>query len=95
MTKKLEEGDAGQTADEVAKRSIAGLERGEEMVVTTFMTRLLMTSVLGGTVRNGWAVIDTVLSWLMSFVMVFVRRDMDSKVRRWGRENGETGMKRR
>ena len=60
LTKKLEEGDAGQTADEVARRSIAGLERGEEMVTTTFMTRLLMTSVLGGTIRNGWAVLDTV-----------------------------------
>lgn len=95
LTKKLEEGDAGQTADEVARRSIAGLERGEEMVVTTFMTRLLMSSVLGGTIRNGWAVIDTVLSWVMSLVMVFVRKDMDSKVRRWARENGESGMKRR
>lgn len=91
ITKKLEEDDAGQTADEVAKRSIAGLERGEELITTTFMTRLVMTSVLGGSIRNGWAVLDTVLSWFMSFVMVLVRRDMDSKVRKWGRENGQSG----
>ena len=93
LTKKLEEGDAGQTADEVARRSIAGLQRGEELVTTTFMTRLLMTSVLGGSIRNGWALLDTVLSWVMSLVMVFVRWDMDMKVRRWGRENGDSGMK--
>lgn len=93
LTKKLEEGDPGQTADEVARRSIAGLEKGEELVTTTFMTRLLMTSVFGGSIRNGWALLDTVLSWIMSLVMVFVRWDMDSKVRRWARENGESGMK--
>lgn len=93
LTKKLEEGDAGQTADEVARRSIAGLERGDELVTTTFMTRLLMTGGLGGSIRNGWALLDTALSWVMSLVMVFVRWDMDMKVRRWGRENGDSGMK--
>ncbi|KAI4113710.1 MAG: hypothetical protein LQ338_008127 [Usnochroma carphineum] len=93
LTKKLEEGDPGQTADEVAKRSIAGLERGEELVPTTFQTRLLMTSVLGGSIRNGWALLDTILSWVMSVVMVFVRMDMDSKVKRWRKEHGESGMK--
>jgi 3-dehydrosphinganine reductase len=93
ITKKLEEGDEGQTADEVAKRSIAGLEKGEELITTTFITRLVMTSVLGGSIRNGWAVLDTVLSWLMSWVMVFVRWDMDRKVRKWGSEFGQSGMK--
>lgn len=94
ITKKLEEGDEGQTADEVAKRSIVGLEKGEELITTTFMTRLVMTSVLGGSIRNGWAVLDTILSWLMSLVMVFVRWDMDRKVRKWGTEYGPSGMKR-
>jgi 3-dehydrosphinganine reductase len=94
LTKKLEEGDAGQTPDEVAKRSIARLERGDELVTTTFLTRLVMTSTLGGSIRNGWAVLDTILSWVMSLVMVVVRWDMDVKVRRWGRENGDSGMKR-
>ena len=93
VTKKLEESDKGQTADEVARQSIAGLEKGEELVTTTFMTRLAMTSVMGGSVRNGWAVLDTVFSWAMSLVMVFVRRDMDFTVLKWGRENGMSGMK--
>ncbi len=94
ITKKLEEGDEGQTADEVARRSIVGLERGEGMVTTTFLTRMVMTSVLGGSLRNGWAVLDTILSWVMSWVMVFVRWDMDTKVRKWGRDHGPKGMKR-
>jgi len=94
LTKKLEEGDAGQTPDEVAKRSIAGLERGDELVTTTLLTRLVMTSTLGGSIRNGWAVLDTVLSWVMSLIMVVVRWDMDVKVRRWGKENGDSGMRR-
>jgi 3-dehydrosphinganine reductase len=94
LTKKLEEGDAGQTPDEVAKRSIAGLERGDELVTTTLLTRLVMTSTLGGSIRNGWGVLDTVLSWVMSLVMVVVRWDMDVKVRKWGRENGDSGKKR-
>ena len=93
LTKKLEESDPGSTPDEVARRSIAALERGEELVTTTFTTRLLMASVLGGSIRNGWAVLDTVLSWVMSLAMVFVRKDMDSKIRKWRTENGESGMK--
>ena len=93
LTKKLEEGDPGQTADEVARRSIASLEKGDELVPTTFLTRLVMTSVLGGSIRNGWAVLDTILSWVMSLVIVFVRWDTDVKVRKWGREHGASGMK--
>ena len=93
LTKHLEKSDPGQTADEVAKRSIAGLERGEELVTTTFQTRLLMTSMLGGSVRNGWALLDTMLSWVIGLVMVFVRKDYDGMVRKWGKEHGESGMK--
>lgn len=94
LTKKLEEGDPGQTADEVAAIAIQGLEKGEELVTTTWLTRLVMTSALGGSVRNGWAVLDTALSWVMGLVLVVVRRGMDAEVRKWGREHGESGTKR-
>ena len=95
VTKKLEESDPGQTPEEVAKRSIAGLEHGEELVTTTLLTRLVKASVLGGSIRNGWAILDTVLSWVMALVMVFVRSDMDSKVRKWGKEHGPSGMEKK
>ena len=93
VTKMIEEGDEGQTPDEVARLCIEGLERGEELVTTTFLTRIAMAGMLGGSLRNGWALLDTLLSWLMSIVTVFIRLDLDRKVRRWGRENGSSGMK--
>ncbi|KAK7755139.1 hypothetical protein SLS62_002954 [Diatrype stigma] len=88
LTKKLEEGDAGQTADQVARACIRGLEAGQEMVTTTLITRLVMCSVLGGTIRGGFwrGLVNWLISCVMSFVMVFVRMDMDIKVRRWARE---------
>lgn len=96
LTKKLEEDDSGQTADECARASIAGLERGDELVTTTWLTRLVMGTVLGGSLRNWFWVglMDTVVAWIMALVMVFVRWDMDRKVMRWGREHGPSGMKR-
>lgn len=95
VTKMLEEGDPGQTPDECARVSIEGLERGEELVTTTFLTRLVMTATLGGSVRGGVlkGLLDTVLSWIVVIVMLFVRADMDSKVRKWGATHGSTGMK--
>ncbi len=93
LTKSLEEGDPGQSPEEVARKSIAGLERGDELVATSFLTRLIMTSVLGGSIRNGWAVLDTILSWIMGLVIIFIRWDTDAKVRRWGREHNASGMK--
>ena len=97
LTKMLEEDDEGQTADVCAKASIDGLERGDELVSTTFLTRLVMGGVLGGSLRNWvWVgVMDTVLAWVMSLAMVFVRWDMDRKVRKWGKEHGASGMKKK
>ena len=95
LTKMLEEGDEGQTADVCAKVSIDGLERGDELVSTMILTRLVMGSVLGGSLRNWFwvGVMDTVLAWVMSLAMVFVRWDMDRKVRKWGKIHGANGMK--
>lgn len=87
LTKKLEEGDGGQTAEQVARSSIRGLEAGQEMVTTTLIIRLVMCSVLGGTIRGGFwkGLVDWLVSCVMGLVMVFVRMDMDVKVRRWAR----------
>lgn len=95
VTKMLEADDEGQTPDQCAKKCIAGLERGEELVSTMILTRLVMTSVLGGSTRSGFfrGFADIVLSWVMVIVMIFVRGDMDSKVRKWGKKYGSSGMK--
>jgi 3-dehydrosphinganine reductase len=96
LTKFLEEGDQILTPDECARRAIAGLERGEELVATSTIIRLVMTSMLGGSIRGGLlrGIMNTVLGWIVMIVMVFIRWDMDTKVARWGRQHGPSGMRR-
>ncbi|MCJ1478630.1 hypothetical protein MMC13_007311 [Lambiella insularis] len=91
ITKKLEADDGGQTPDQVAEKSVSALEKGEELVSTALLGRALMCGVLGGSTRNGWPIIDTLLSWVMSVFMIFVRRDLDGKVKEWGRLHGTSG----
>ncbi|KAI1827311.1 hypothetical protein F4861DRAFT_403426 [Xylaria intraflava] len=93
ITLKLEEDDGGQTPEVVAAKSIAGLESGLELVTTTTITALVQRSVMGGSVRGGFLRVlgDWFLAWLMGIVMVFVRGDMDQKVRAWGTKHGTIG----
>ena len=87
ITKKLEESDGGQTADEVAAASIVGLERGEELVTTSGLLGYAMkVGMLGSSKRNGWGIIDTITGWVVLIAMLVVRRDMDGTVKKWGKE---------
>ena len=89
VTRKLEESDTGQTADEVAVASVKGLERGEESVTTNgFAGYVLKTASLGFSKRNGWGIVDTVAGWITSIILIIVRRDMDRTVKQWGRPGG-------
>ncbi|KAG7417135.1 hypothetical protein ACKAV7_003025 [Fusarium commune] len=94
VTKALEEGDQILTPDECARRAIAGLERGEELIATSTIIRLVMTTVMGGAIRGGFwtGLANTLLSWVVMIVMVFIRWDMDAKVRNWGKKHGASGM---
>ncbi|KAI0384249.1 NAD(P)-binding protein [Hypomontagnella monticulosa] len=94
LTKSLEEGDQVLPPEEVARRAIRGLEAGEELVPTSTIIRLVMTSVMGGSVRGGFwkGLVNTVLGWVVLVVMVFIRWEMDTKVTKWGREHGASGM---
>ena len=92
VTKKLEESDGGQTPDEVAIASVRGLERGQELVTTSGLLGYAMkVGMLGASKRNGWGVVDTVMSWVVSVVFMLVRWDMDGTVRKWGLEHGSQG----
>ncbi|KAI1385972.1 NAD(P)-binding protein [Hypoxylon trugodes] len=97
LTKALEEGDQILSPEECARRAIAGLESGQELVPTSTIIRLVMASVLGGSVRGGFwtGLVNTVLGWITAVVMIFIRWDMDSKVAKWGREHGFSGMKKK
>ena len=96
ITKKLEESDGGQTPDEVAVASVKGLERGEELVTTSGLLGYAMkVGSLGSSKRNGWGVVDTITSWVISVIFAFVRWDMDKTVRNWGVEKGSLGVVKR
>ncbi|KAK8085898.1 NAD(P)-binding protein [Apiospora hydei] len=88
VTKLLEAGDTPLTPEVIASRSIKGLESGQELITTDFQTGLVGRSMLGG---SGF--VDWLLASLLVVVMVFVRGDMDKKVRDWGAKFGASGMK--
>lgn len=85
VTKKLEEADGQQTPDEVARRCVAALERGDELVTTTWLGWAMRVGSLGAS--SGRGVLDVVGGAIVGVVMPFIRWDMDGTVRKWGREN--------
>lgn len=87
ITKKLEEGDSGQTPQEVARICIAKLEKGQTNIVTSFVGEIMRGTAWGPS-KRGNVVVDTLFIFLSSIVWLFVGWDMDRTVRRWGRENG-------
>lgn len=95
VTKMLEEGEDGQTPEVIASKSIKALEGGEELITTDFTTGLLRRTMLGGTVRRGFGRLagDWILAGVLAIVVIFIRGDMDRKVRAWGRKFGPSGMK--
>ncbi|KAL1602625.1 hypothetical protein SLS60_006042 [Paraconiothyrium brasiliense] len=97
LTKSLEEGDQILEPDECARRAISGLEGGEELVATSLIIRAVMASVLGGAVRGGFwrGLVNTVLGWITAVVMVFIRWEMDTKVKKWGRKYGSSGYRKK
>ncbi|KAI9676989.1 MAG: 3-dehydrosphinganine reductase [Caeruleum heppii] len=96
ITRKLEEDDKGQTEEEAARASIRGLERGDYLVMTSFLGRMLGAAAWGGSPRNGgWdlggmmtRVFDIVLTCGLSVGWLFVQPSLDGKVRDWGRREG-------
>lgn len=95
LTKMIEEFDGGQTPEEVARKSIKALENGHELITCDLMTRLIMCSTLEASARGGFwkGLVDWVLGSVVLLVMGLVRRDTDRKVWNWGRQWGDSGMK--
>lgn len=92
LTKKLEEGDSGQTPVEVARVCVGKLEKGQSNVTTSLVGEALRATAWGGS-RRGNVVVDTVWIWIVAVVWLIVGWDMERTVRRWGRENGYAGSK--
>ncbi|AEO68956.1 uncharacterized protein THITE_2079890 [Thermothielavioides terrestris NRRL 8126] len=80
ITAELEKDEPPETPDTVARRAIAGLERGEYFVAVSFLGNLMRCGVMGGSPRNNW-VFDTVLGWFVPIVYFFVLRIMNAQPR--------------
>jgi 3-dehydrosphinganine reductase len=92
VTKELEKGDIIQTEEEVAAGAVRGLEKGNFIVTTQILASVLRWGMLGGSTRNNWFV-DTVMSWIVSIVWLFVGPDMDAKVFNYGKKYGTKDVK--
>jgi 3-dehydrosphinganine reductase len=76
----------------VARRAIAGLERGEHFVAVSFLGTLMRCGAIGASQRNSW-VFDTVLGWFMPLIYFVVLRMMNSQVRGWTKTHGNPAAK--
>lgn len=87
ITKILESSDPQQTPDEVAEVAIKGLENGNYFVTVAWLGALMKWGMMGGSFRNNW-VVDTVMSWLVSLIWIFVQPDLHGKIRKYGKTHG-------
>ncbi|KAI0166564.1 short-chain dehydrogenase [Xylariaceae sp. FL1272] len=83
----IEEGDPVQTPDAVAALAIKGLERGDYFITVAFLGHVLRWGAVGASVRNN-LLVDTIMSWIISLVMLFALPDIFGKIRKYGRKNG-------
>lgn len=88
VTKLIEETDPRQTPDEVAQRAIAGLERGDFMIVVNWLGSLMRWGAIAGSLRNNWFV-DTFMAGLILFIVwPIVHMDVLGKTRGYGKKHG-------
>jgi 3-dehydrosphinganine reductase len=87
ITAILEADDPIQSPELVAQKSIKGLENGEYLVVVNFLAQAMRGCAWGGSKRNNW-VTDTAMTWATSIAWIFIGRDLDGKVVRYGKEHG-------
>ena len=87
VTKKIEEPDPVQSADEVAKGSIKGLEKGEYLIVTNFIGKAMRSIGWASSRRSNWFT-DTVFGNIVNSIFYFIKSDMDDTVRKWGYKEG-------
>jgi 3-dehydrosphinganine reductase len=92
VTLELEKGDIVQTEEEVAAGAVRGLEKGGFIVTTQILASIMRWGMLGGSTRNNLFV-DTVMSWIVAVVWLFVGPDMDAKVFNYGKKHGAKDVK--
>lgn len=87
VTIHLEKDDPQFTPDEVARKAIRGLQRGDHFVTVSTLGELMRWGVLGGAPRNNW-IVDTLGAYLMAFAMYFVLWWFHGEIKTWGKKHG-------
>lgn len=71
----------------MAQKAIKGLEDGEYLITVNFLAAAMRGCSWGGSRRNNW-VLDTLMTWATSIAWMFIGRDLDGKVVKYGKEHG-------
>ncbi|KKF93086.1 3-ketodihydrosphingosine reductase gsl-3 [Ceratocystis fimbriata CBS 114723] len=87
VTHLLEASDPKQTPDQVAAKSIQGLEHGDFFVTVAFLGSLMRWGMLGGSLRNSW-LIDTIMAMLVPIIWIFVQADLTGTVKKYAKKHG-------
>ncbi|KEZ41599.1 3-ketodihydrosphingosine reductase tsc-10 [Scedosporium apiospermum] len=87
ITLLMEKDDPVQSAEEVASRAIAGLERGDFFITVSWLGHLMKWGVMGGSLRNNW-VVDTLMQIVVAISWIIAQPVMLGTVRKFARENG-------
>ncbi|KAK6951749.1 hypothetical protein Daesc_006272 [Daldinia eschscholtzii] len=85
ITLQLEGSDKPQDPETVARLAITGIEKGHYFVTTSFMGDLMRWGAMSNSPRNNWFV-DTVMGWIVPFIMACVMWDMNSQVSAWAKK---------
>lgn len=88
ITLQLEGSDKPQSPELVAQLAVAGIEKGNYFVTTSFLGELMRWGAMSNSPRNNWFV-DTVMGWIVPLIMAFVMWDMNSQASAWGKKHNK------
>lgn len=87
ITKVFEESDPKVSPEVIAENSVKALERGEYLITTGWMGSAMRACAWGGSTRNNW-IVDSLWMAVTNFVWLFVQRDFDGKIIKYGKDHG-------
>ncbi|KAL1871598.1 hypothetical protein VTK73DRAFT_1988 [Phialemonium thermophilum] len=87
ITLEMEKDEPPQPPDLVAEKAIKGLQAGNYFVTVSFLGNLMRCGVLGGSPRNN-SFVDTIVSWAVSIIYLFVMKAMNGQIITWAKKHG-------
>lgn len=88
ITKQIEDVDPQQTPDDAARCAIAGLEKGQYIVVLNYLGWLMRWGGLGSSLRNNWLVDAIMCAITVMIIVPIFQIDILGKTRAYGKKHG-------